>query len=38
LTGAEGVWVRLGFPHDLLRADAVRDLVLSEQRGRILEP
>lgn len=30
--------VGLGFPHDFLRADAVQDLVRSEQRGRILTP
>ncbi|PKN55872.1 MAG: aldo/keto reductase [Deltaproteobacteria bacterium HGW-Deltaproteobacteria-14] len=30
--------VVLGFPHDFLASNAVRDLVRSEQRGRILTP
>ncbi|MEM6532601.1 MAG: aldo/keto reductase [Myxococcota bacterium] len=30
--------IELGFPHDFLRMDGVRDLVRSEQRGRIDAP
>ncbi|PRP90610.1 General stress protein 69 [Enhygromyxa salina] len=35
---AEASKVRLGFPHDFLRADAVRDLVRGEVRTQIDEP